>query len=581
MKKTRQTRLLALLCVCCLLLGMLSACGSSTSNTEAEETVTEETAAPSEEPVEETVEVSEEVPVSEEPAAEEPAPEEEPEPVVEDTWTWPVEDPDATLTVWYAYPPFFPNYYDTAADFPDFAYCQQQTGVKLEFQECTFMTAQENLTLLIASEEYPELIFNMSDYVTTNLEYAVNEDIVQDLADYIPQYMPNYSNVFYSNDEYVKRATTDAGYIPAIYELNDLDANEGINKSGPVVRKDWLEACGLDVPQTYDDYYEVLKAFQTYCEHPLWMPYTGAYTAGVFAAGFGVTAEVSSARAFLDVDGTVVFSPLEDGYKEYLQLMNQWYTEGLIDPDFTSYTQNASAPTNDQIAAEEIGIWSAAANLMDYSNLGNENVVVTAATNPVQNAGDTTMFGDKTAALGTEVVVTTNCDQLELALRWCDWWYTDDGYYTANYGIENESFTFDDEGNARYTDLILNPSDGMTVNIAQSLYTCGNGMLLCVQDATRAYQWYGEDQIAAEKLWATVDKATCLMPSISMTSEESDTFSSRYSDIQTYLEQMIPSFIIGAVSFDQWDEFIDNIQRMGIDECIAVEQAALDRYYER
>jgi putative aldouronate transport system substrate-binding protein len=66
-----------------------------------------------------------------------------------------------------------------------------------------------------------------------------------------------------------------------------------------------------------------------------------------------------------------------------------------------------------------------------------------------------------------------------------------------------------------------------------------------------------------------------------MTSEESDTFSSRYSDIQTYLEQMIPSFIIGAVSFDQWDEFIDNIERMGIEECIAVEQAALDRYYER
>ena len=31
---------------------------------------------------------------------------------------------------------------------------------------------------------------------------------------------------------------------------------------GPIVRKDWLDELGLKVPETIDDYYQVLKAFK-------------------------------------------------------------------------------------------------------------------------------------------------------------------------------------------------------------------------------------------------------------------------------------------------------------------------------
>ena len=572
-----KKKLTAILVFAGFVLAMLGGCGSTAEEPAVESPVPEAQAVSQAEPEEVPQETI--APVPEELSVEEPVSVEEPAPV--DDWSWPVEDPAASLSVWYAYPPFFPNYFETADEFPDFAYAQEQTGIDLVFTECTFLNAQENLTLLLASGSYPDIIFNMSNYVTTNLEYAVNEAIATDLAQLIPEHMPNYSAVFYSNDEYVKRATTDAGYIPAIYQLNDLEANEGINKSGPVIRSDWLAATGLEAPRTYKEYHTVLTALKEYCTYPLWMPYTGAYNAGVFAAGYGVTAETAGSKAFIDVDGTVVFCPLEPGYRDYIEMMAQWYQEGLIDPDFISYNTNASAPTNDQIAAEQVAVWSAAANLMDYSNLGNENVVVQAITNPVQKEGDTTMFGDKTAALGTEVIVTTSCEDVELALRWCDWWYTEDGYITANYGIEDVSFQYDAEGNPKYTDVILNPSDGMTVNIAQSIYTCGNGMLLCVQDPERAYQWYKTDQIEAEKLWATVDQATCLMPPISMTAEESEVYSSHYADIQTYLDEMLPSFIIGATSLDQWDSFQENIRDMGIEDCIQAQQAALTRYYER
>ena len=242
MKSMTMKRLAALMCAICLILAVFAGCGSQAESTppaesvQAEASAPEETAAeaPAEEPAaEESAEAPEEEPADEEPA-------EEPEPEIVDDFTYPVEDPDASLTLWYSYPPFFPNFYDTADEFPCWAYCQEKTGIDIVFTEATFASAQEDLTLMIASGDYTDMFFNMSNYVNTNLEYAVNEQIVQDLAPYIREFMPNYSKVFYSDDAYVKEATTDLGYIGAIYQLNDKSANEGINKSGPVIRKDWL-----------------------------------------------------------------------------------------------------------------------------------------------------------------------------------------------------------------------------------------------------------------------------------------------------------------------------------------------------
>ena len=87
--------------------------------------------------------------------------------------------------------------------------------------------------------------------------------------------------------------------------------------------------------------------------------------------------------------------------------------------------------------------------------------------------------------------------------------------------------------------------------------------------------------LEAEKLWGTVDLATGLMPRVSMTAEESAVFSSRFSDISTYLQQIVPQFIIGTEPLENWDVYVENIEAMGLAECLSVEQAALDRYNAR
>ena len=38
------------------------------------------------------------------------------------------------------------------------------------------------------------------------------------------------------------------------------------------------------------------------------------------------------------------FGAVEENYKKYLELMNQWYAEGLIDPDMATLKFDQSAP---------------------------------------------------------------------------------------------------------------------------------------------------------------------------------------------------------------------------------------------
>ena len=51
-----------------------------------------------------------------------------------------------------------------------------------------------------------------------------------------------------------------------------------------------------------------------------------------------------------------------------------------------------------------------------------------------------------------------------------------------------------------------------------------------------------------------------------------------YTEIQTYKDEMINKFIMGKEPLDNFDNFVETLNSMGIEEVLAVEQAAYDRY---
>ena len=82
----------------------------------------------------------------------------------------------------------------------------------------------------------------------------------------------------------------------------------------------------------------------------------------------------------------------------------------------------------------------------------------------------------------------------------------------------------------------------------------------------------------AWEVWSSnIDGAYYIPSNVSMNAEETQTSSYYVADIVTYASQMIPQFIAGDVSLDEWDAFVAKLKEMNIETCIEAEQSAYDR----
>ena len=71
------------------------------------------------------------------------------------------------------------------------------------------------------------------------------------------------------------------------------------------------------------------------------------------------------------------------------------------------------------------------------------------------------------------------------------------------------------------------------------------------------------------------------MPGVTLTVEENDKYNTMYADIRTHLEENLSKFAVGDRPMEEWDTFIQEIYDLGIEDCIAIQQGAVDRYYQR
>ena len=66
-----------------------------------------------------------------------------------------------------------------------------------------------------------------------------------------------------------------------------------------------------------------------------------------------------------------------------------------------------------------------------------------------------------------------------------------------------------------------------------------------------------------------------------MTTDESDEYNSMAGDITTYGQENFLKYIIGDAPISDLDSFIQTCKDMGIEKCLEIRQASLDRYYQR
>ncbi len=584
----KRTKLIALLLAVAMLAAMMVGCSGSSE----EETVTP---APEGSTSQEEAPAVEEAPAQTEEASaaddgEGPtalAIETFGENVTPEQWTLPLSDGTEEITLAATFPdPLFASYPNGMADCDIYLEAERITGVAMNYQPLSTSASSEQFNIMMASGDYPDLVGWGLNY-TGGDELAIEEDIYLDCRELVAEYAPNYYKILSTDDELLSTALTDSGYLPGFLAVV---TENGLGSYGPQIRVDLLEKLGMDKPYTIDEWYDVLKAFQTECglEEPLVLSSSGCAQDNFICAAFGVNGYISnypmSVAPWYVEDGVIKFGAVEAGYKEYLALMNQWYNEGLIHPDFISINSNFNSPEyGAKIQGGQAGIWfSDKGNIGNYNSLSEVEGFWAEATYDAHATEDSinhfATYSKKSAGNGFRI--STNCKYPELAAKWADWWYTDEGSLLANYGIEGRGLQYNENGEPELSDMVLN-TEGVSVRDALLVYA-SNNTICCVVDSHAMDTAYSAEDVAAPEIWNTGMDDACKIPSeVSLTSEEQERINAIYTDVETMCMENITQFILGTKSLDEFDSFAENVYSVGLAECLEIQQAAYDRWAEK
>lgn len=132
-------------------------------------------------------------------------------------------------------------------------YVAEKTGV--EYQLTTTppgSEATEFLNLMIASNDMPDILRPIGGIEQT----LIKQGGALPLDDLLPKYAPNvWKNIPQEAWDVVRSASPDGHiyYVPKVFLVPER---------APMIRKDWLDKVGLQLPKTAAEYKEVLKAFR-------------------------------------------------------------------------------------------------------------------------------------------------------------------------------------------------------------------------------------------------------------------------------------------------------------------------------
>lgn len=578
----RTASLLCLLLVLAMLLSMVSGCGgdtassaeaASTSQVSSETTVSSESpaASPSDDLQESVLPASSE----ETSAVDDGIATITTDTVGEGAITFPLEE-QQSFTYWFAPEADGLEQLDSFNDNLAVKTAEAETNVHLDFIEISFMAQSEQFNLMVASNEYPDIIQGFGNNYTKGIDNAIEEDIIIDMTDMLEEYAPYYSYLRNNNDEIKKSTTTDTGKVGSFFFLiGDADLGP---RQGLWIRQDWLEEQSLEVPKTYDEMHDVLLTFKDAygASDPLLLTSMGYFSSMTLLGGYDVGA------SFYNQDGTIKYGPIEDGFHDYVEMLHQWYEEGLISSDFATRDEMSLMFDSTPIINDSTGVWNA--NYRGDDSWKNSAVdpdfTPLAIPDMTKTGTEQIHVGGKTSNVNSYgCAVSTSCAEPEIAVAWIDWWYSDEATMLNSYGIEGETFEYNEDGQPLYTDLILNNPNG-NARAMRNIYTGMSLGFRVFRVVTAGYD-NGYDILDRGTWNENRDNAWDISTFISRTTEEGEEYSAIMSEIETYVEENIPRFIIGDRDLSEWDTYVQDIYDMGIETAIEIETACVERYNAR
>ena len=478
-----------------------------------------------------------------------------------------------------------------ASESPFLVNLAKNLGVDIDFSYPTTGTdgTVYTNTLLADPSSMPNI---MATYWMDNANQYLDDGIIWDITPYIQEYAPAYYAFLQSNPAYDRAMKTDDGRY---YAFGFFREDGGWNDSflGPVVRKDWLEECGLEIPKTISEFENMIRVFN----EKYGAKYSFAWSrfnqhAGGLCGAFG--AYTACADTYYIKDGKVGYAMAENEWRDYMKWMNSMWNEGLIDQDIMTLDDTSIKA---KIHNDQCGV-----SLTSMGQLNNWNKERVAEGKeavwigiPYPTGEDGTLscvFGGPGIGDDT-VVVTKTADEetMKLCLQMLDYAYTQEGFLYWNYGVEGVSWEYDENGVPKFTALVTDDPDTDPMTKYNGA-TWGTG---CIQATNLLYLKNSQAAIDADNTWyynypddpeknLAVTSGWKWPKGTTFTVEESDELDLIANGISTYASENFASFLTGSLDINDdavWNNYLDGFASHNLARVLEIRQACYERYLAR
>ncbi|MDO5795084.1 MAG: ABC transporter substrate-binding protein [Turicibacter sp.] len=458
---------------------------------------------------------------------------------------------------------------------------EEQSNIEIEWNNIPDADYSTKKNLMLASEDLPDAFWNsgFSDYDL--IKYG-SEGLIIPLNDLIEEYMPNLWAEMEKDPTIKSKLTAPDGNIYSLPTIEEM----GLSRSPffTSINTQWLENLGLEMPTTPEEFKEVLIAFRDQDangngnpndEIPFSFMHMGwCMDIGDLMAAFGMPDNVQHR---IVRDGEVIFTAVQDEYKEALQYFHELYKEGLIDPE--SFTQDTSQYlAKGQNPNDILGsfIWWETAEVVGPDRAENFTVMA-----PWKNKEGIQVTGHANGEdFGRAAFVVTKANEnVAETLRFIDMCYEKYTSPQLNWGSEGDVFTRDENGV-----LVMNEApEGTTMGEYRQKVAPGSGSPFIIR--SEDFGTYVEMESRAQERLETIETLFDpymeeeFYPNVFFSEEDLDTINFIEADIMSYVNTKRAQWITEGGIEAEWESYKKELEKMGLNDLMEIYQRGLDSYH--
>lgn len=463
---------------------------------------------------------------------------------------------------------------------------------------------------LIAGDQYPTVLQTSiaagldCDMVNiTSLDANTREQLVERgelLA--VNQIREEYSNAetvdFYTNgygSEVARLNTMEDGneYWVSAITIGDYAGESWGGFAGSMIRWDWLEKLGLELPETTEELFDVLKAFQEKDANGDGMPNEVA-NAGMegFYNGIAQMFGLGVSSVYVDYETGKATSPwYQDSIKDYISYMKRLNEAGLLDTSGQSGVLNA-----ENKISLTLGWWIETwVEPTITVGEGQEAPYLVGLLCDAEN-GSTPLIARQNGIQKTnyDFAITSQADKEAIGILF-DYLASEEYSVLTEFGIEGYTYDVVDGVKVKRTDSDISEVQIMSMGFAmwtadsilpryeivdrvQELETCEE----MGYSVGREENGYKEKAAIIKNVYENPDDYSYAYMSIDgniavATSEQTEKIAELSTDFETYSSELLTNLILGEKSMDDWDSYIAEMKELGLDELIAITQERYNR----